>query len=85
MYFFSSHTRHLWATKRVPYLDSTVTRLHLLSVSGEDDWRPLPTKEGSFVTECNGTSFPIPPALSQPKGLFRRRFEMCVAFFCATH
>ena len=81
MYFLPSHKRHLWATKRILYLDSTATQLGLSLVSG-DPWQ---TKEGSFVGGCNGTSFTRPPALSQPNGLFRRRREMCVAFSYLTH
>jgi len=63
------------------HLDFTATQLSLPSVSGHH-WQ---TKEGSFVVGCNGTSFPIPPALSQPQGLFRRRLEMCVPFSYLTH
>lgn len=72
MHFLPSHKRHLWATKRILYLDFTATQLGLPLVSG-DLWQ---TKEGSFVAGCNGTTFPIPPALSRPNGLSQRRLEM---------
>jgi hypothetical protein len=47
----------------------------------DDRWQ---TKDRSFVTECNGTSFPLPLALSHPNGPSRRRLEMCVCFLLPT-
>jgi len=81
VYFPLSRERRLWANVPILYLNFTATRPGPPLVSGEVDWRPLADKgRFSFVFEGNGTSLPIPPALSQPNDLFRRQLEMCVCF-----